>query len=120
MGMVGMETALAIVVEAMKDHDFDWHDIARVMSARPAEISGLTTHGSLDTGAAANIVLIDPAADVTIEPNDHATLGRNNPFKGFKVGTQVVHTFLYGAHVVRNGELAEPHPMSGGGQAWIG
>lgn len=119
MGMVGMETALAIVVEAMKDHDFDWHDVARVMSTRPAQISGLTTHGSLEEGAAANIVLIDPAADVTIEPNDHATLGRNNPFKGFKVDTQVVHTFLYGAHVVRNGELAEPHPISGGGHTWI-
>ena len=116
MGMVGMETALAIVVEAMRDYDFGWADVARVMSTRPAEIAGLASHGSLETGTAANLVLVDPETTVTINPDEHATQGRNNPFKGFDVTSKIVHTFLYGAHVVENGQLAAPHPITKGGE----
>src|SRR5699024_3280983 len=48
MGMVGMESALPIVVRAMADHDFDFGDLARVMSAAPARITGASGHGSLE------------------------------------------------------------------------
>ncbi|WP_101649965.1 dihydroorotase [Brevibacterium ihuae] len=119
MGMVGMETALAIVVEAMRDHDFDFSDVARVMSTRPAEISGLDEQGRIETGRGANLVLVDPNASVRIDPAEHATLGRNNPFTGFTVSTRIVHTFLYGHQVVADSALTAPHPVSGGG-SWIG
>ncbi|GAA2008507.1 dihydroorotase [Brevibacterium samyangense] len=119
MGMVGMETALQVVVEAMKDHDFGWSDVARVMSTRPAEISGLSDHGTLAAGTGANLVLVDPAAAETIVPEDHATMGRNNPFRGLSVGSRIVHTFLYGHRVVADGALTTAHPISTGGGAWI-
>ncbi len=118
MGMVGMETALPIVVEAMADYDFGWEDVARVMSTRPAQITGLTAHGSLAVGQPANLVLVDPRAPHRIDPADHATLGRNNPFKGVEVSTRIVDTFLYGTRVVADGQLAQPHPAAGDG-AWI-
>ncbi|WP_349827979.1 dihydroorotase [Brevibacterium litoralis] len=118
MGMVGMETALQVVVEAMRDHDFDWADIARVMSTRPAEISGQAEHGTLEAGTAANLVLVDPDTTVTIDPEDHATMGRNNPFRGFDVHSRIVHTFLYGHQVVADGELTTPHPISQGAPEW--
>lgn len=118
MGMVGMETALAIVVEAMRDFDFGWADIARVMSETPAKISGLDNHGSLEVGTPANLVLVDPDARVTIRPEGHATRARNNPFAGFDVSSRVVHTFLYGHQVVADGELASPHPIAHGGGSW--
>src|SRR5699024_11160964 len=44
MGMVGMETALPVVTHAMRDLDFTTADLARVMSARPAQILGLAHH----------------------------------------------------------------------------
>ena len=115
MGMVGMETALAVVVEAMKDYDFDFGDVARVMSQAPARITGATGHGSLETGASANIVLIDPAAPHTITPAEHATKGRNNPFAGVEVNTKVTDTFFYGHRVLADGALSTPHP---GGASW--
>nr|WP_272902200.1 dihydroorotase [Brevibacterium daeguense] len=118
MGMVGMETALAIVVEAMRDHDFGWSDVARVMSSRPAEISGLPEQGSLAPGRGANLVLVDPDAAVRVDPNEHATLGRNNPFAGFEVSTRIVHTVLYGHQVVADGSLTTAHPITEGG-SWI-
>ena len=115
MGMVGMETALAVVVEAMKDYDFDFGDVARVISQAPARITGATGHGSLETGASANIVLIDPAAPHTITPAEHATKGRNNPFAGVEVNTKVTDTFFYGHRVLADGALSTPHP---GGASW--
>lgn len=119
MGMVGLESALAIVREAMADYDFGFRELARVMSTAPAEIAGLDNHGSLEVGHAANLVLINPDATVTINPNTHATKGRNNPFAGFEVNTEVVHTILYGAHVVKDGQLSEPHSISRGAHTWI-
>jgi dihydroorotase len=118
MGMVGMETALAIVVEAMRDYDFGWADVARVMSSRPAAISGLPEQGGIAPGRGANLVLVDPAASVRIDPNEHATLGRNNPFAGLEVSTRIVHTVLYGHQVVADGALTTAHPITEGG-AWI-
>lgn len=115
MGMVGMETALAVVVAAMADHDFDFGDVARVMSQAPARITGATGHGSLETGASANIVLIDPAAPHTITPAEHLTKGRNNPFAGIEVSTKVTDTFFYGHRVLANGALSTPHPS---GASW--
>jgi dihydroorotase len=115
MGMVGMETALAIVVEAMSDYDFDYRDLARVMSATPARITGATGHGSLESGSSANIVLIDPNSTHTIVPADHATKGRNNPFAGLEVSTSITDTFFYGHRVFSGGELSTPHPA---GASW--
>ena len=115
MGMVGMETALAIVVEAMRDFDFDFGDLARVMSTAPARITGASGHGSLEVGSAANIVLIDPNSPHPIVPADHATMGRNNPFAGFEVSTSITDTFFYGHRVLAGGRLSTPHPA---GASW--
>ncbi|MCI4012073.1 dihydroorotase [Brevibacterium sp. ZH18] len=115
MGMVGMETALPIVVEAMRDYDFDFGDLARVMSSSPARITGASGHGSLEVGASANIVLIDPNSAHSIVPDDHATKGRNNPFAGLEVKTTITDTFFYGHRVLAGGELSTPHPA---GASW--
>ncbi|MDN6528828.1 MAG: dihydroorotase [Brevibacterium sp.] len=115
MGMVGMETALPIVVEAMRDFDFDYGDLARVMSATPARITGASGHGSLEIGASANIVLIDPDSNHTIVAEDHATKGRNNPFAGLEVSTSITDTFFYGHRVLSGGRLSTPHPA---GASW--
>ena len=45
-GMLGLETALSIVVETMVNPGLlDWRGVARVMSERPAEIAGLRRPG---------------------------------------------------------------------------
>src|SRR5699024_4973981 len=92
MGMVGLETALPVVAHAMADLDFTAADLARVMSTRPAQIVGLAHQGSLDAGTGANLVLVDPQAAHTVDPDAHATMGRNNPFRGRELGMRVVDT----------------------------
>ena len=108
MGMVGLESALAVVTHAMADHDFSHQDLARVMSERPAAIMGLTHHGALARGTGANVVLVDPSAAHVVDPETHQTMGRNNPFRGRTLGARVTDTFLFGTRVYADGAPGEP------------
>jgi dihydroorotase len=108
MGMVGLESAMAVVTHAMADHDFSHQDLARVMSERPAAIMGLDHHGSLARGTGANVVLVDPSAAHVVDPETHQTMGRNNPFRGRTLGARVTDTFLFGTRVYADGTPGEP------------
>src|ERR1700733_8014713 len=63
-GMIGLETALRVVQQAMVDTGLlDWAGVADRMSVRPARIGRLTGHGALlAVGGPANLTLYDPAA----------------------------------------------------------
>ncbi|WP_213397910.1 amidohydrolase family protein, partial [Bacillus subtilis] len=71
-GMLGLETALAVVRTALPD--LGWDEIARVMSAAPARIAGLSDHGSLDVGMPAHVVLVEADASVTVDRADSVSL----------------------------------------------
>ena len=105
-GMLGLETALAVVRTAMGD-EFSWADIARVMSTNPARIAGLAGHGrELAVGAPANLTLVDPQATVTVDRDASASLSRNNPWHGRTLNGAVHATFLRGVPTVREGKLS--------------
>jgi len=96
-GMLGLETALAVVADVMLGEDFGWGDIARVMSVAPAVIAGLEQHGRpIAPGEPANLVLIDPAAQRTINAATSRSLSRNNPWHGMTFNGAVHTTILRG------------------------
>ena len=68
--MLGLETALSVVVAAMVETGLlDWAGVADRMSARPARIGRLSGQGRpIEVGAPANLVLVDPAARWTVDP----------------------------------------------------
>ncbi len=104
-GMVGLETALAVVRTAMPD--LSWADVARVMSTTPARIAGLADQGrTLAAGAPAHVVLVEPDAEVTVDRDASASLSRNNPWHGRRLTSRVVHTVYGGRVTVRDGALA--------------
>jgi dihydroorotase len=106
-GMLGLETALSVVQEAMVDTGLlDWAAVADRMAVRPARIGGLEGHGqSLEVGAAANVVLLDPSARRTIDPFALASRSRNTPYAGRSLPGAVVATFLRGRPTVIDGKL---------------
>jgi len=105
-GMLGLETALAVVRTAMGD-DFAWSDVARVMSTNPARIAGLAEHGrGLSVGEPANLTLVDPLAAVTVDRDTSASLSRNNPWHGRTLTSAVHATFLRGVPTVVEGKLS--------------
>jgi dihydroorotase len=108
MGMLGLETALSVVQEAMVETGLlDWAGVADRMSVRPAAIGLLDGHGRpLEAGSPANLVLIDTAARRTIDPFALASRSRNTPFAGRELPGAVIATFLRGKATVLDGKLA--------------
>lgn len=98
-GMVGLETALSIVSTTMiQSGRMSWADLARVMSSNPAAIGRIgDIHGcAIEAGAFANLVLIDPNAEVVVDRSETSSRSHNNPFHGQRLTGKVVRTFLRG------------------------
>jgi dihydroorotase len=112
MGMLGLETALSVVQEAMIDTGLlDWAGVADRMAYRPARIGRCDTGGlaqgrPLAAGEPANLTLVDPAAARVIVGREMASLSHNTPFEGRKLPGRVVATFLRGRPTVLDGALA--------------
>ena len=107
MGMIGLETALPVVQEAMVETGLlDWAGVADRMSFRPARIGRLRGQGRpLAAGSPANITLYDPAPRGVVDPTGFASKSRNSPFAGLALPGRVVATFLRGRPTVLEGKL---------------
>jgi len=106
-GMLGLQTALSVVIEAMVlPGRLDWRGVASRLSATPARIGGLAEHGRpLAVGEPANLVLVDPAARWTVDPAGLASKSRNTPFAGRTLPGRVRATVLHGRLTTLNGAL---------------
>ena len=110
-GMTGLEQALSIIqMTLVEPGHITWADVAQIMSETPAKIGSLDTEQGrpLAEGEPANIVLVDPKATRVIKPEEQATKGKNNPYRGMEVPGAVRATFYAGHPTVLNGELASP------------
>ncbi|WP_279756018.1 dihydroorotase [Rothia aeria] len=110
-GMTGLEQALSIIqMTLVEPGHITWADVARIMSETPAKIGSLDTEQGrpLAEGEPANIVLVDPKATRVIRPEEQATKGKNNPYRGMEVPGAVRATFYAGHPTVLNGELVSP------------
>ena len=98
-GMVGLETALPVVItELVKTGILSLSKAIEVMSLVPAKILGLNS-GSLSVGANADIVIIDPDASATVDPVLFHSKGRNSAFAGKTLTGKAIATISRG-HIV--------------------
>jgi len=98
-GMTGLETALAVVAQAMVQTGLlDWRGMARVMSETPAQIGGIAHEQGrpIVVGEPANLTLINPDAPYVVDPARQATASTNSPFTGTELPMQITATFLRG------------------------
>jgi dihydroorotase len=97
-GMIGLETALGVVLETMVNPGLlEWSDVAARMSVVPAYIARLPNQGrTLNIGEPANLVLVDPTARTVVDRNDSASRSRNNPWHGRELPDPVVVTVWAG------------------------
>ncbi len=107
MGMLGLETALGVVASAMVETGLlDWAGVADRMSTAPARIGRLAGHGRpLSAGEPANLVLVDPAREVVVEPGTLQSRSRNTPYAGLTLPATVVATFLRGRPTLLDGTV---------------
>jgi dihydroorotase len=111
-GMLGLETALGVVAEAMVATGLlDWAGVADRMAVRPAVIGRVSGQGRpIAVGEAANLTLIDPSGTMVVQADKLASLSRNTPFAGRTLPARVRATIFRGRPTVLDGALAETVP----------
>jgi dihydroorotase len=123
-GMLGLQTALSVVVETMViPGSFTWRDVARVMSEAPAGIVGLPDQGRpLEVGEPANLTVVDPDATWTVSGVDLASRSDNTPYEAMTLPAAVTLTLLRGKVTARDGKIpsAQGMPPVAGESAAIG
>lgn len=108
-GMVGLETALSVVVKSMVESKLlDWQGVVDRMSIAPARIAGYANHGqNAAIGAPANLTIVDTSANWIVDRNTLASKSKNTPFAGMTLPSQVLHTFLNGELVLKNSMIVK-------------
>lgn len=105
-GMVGLESALSVVHEALVHPGMlGWRDVARIMSRSPAKIGRIETLRDFVPGEKANFLLYDPSYRENFGRNRLSGRSANSPFFGMSLPGQVVHTVYRGRLTVRNGAV---------------
>ncbi|MGB5757467.1 MAG: dihydroorotase [Acidimicrobiales bacterium] len=101
-GMLGLETAYAL---ANTELGLPIGRLVSLLSITPARIAGLADRhgGPIEVGRPANLAVIDPDHEWTIDRADSASLSTNTPFHGRPVRGKVRHTVFNGEPVVVDG-----------------
>lgn len=101
-GIVGLEISVALTVtNLVKKGYLTPMQMAAKMSYNPAKVLGIPK-GTLDEGKIADITIIDPDKEYTIDVNTFESKGKNTPFDGYKVSGEVEYTILNGKVVYSN------------------
>jgi dihydroorotase len=101
-GITGFETALALVLSLVHEKKLDLPTLIGRMTAGPVAAFGLAQHdglaglGSLVDGAPGDVLVFDPDAEWTVEPERFASKGRNTPLAGRTLKGQVIATISGG------------------------
>lgn len=95
-GIVGLETSVALTLtNLVKKGYITPLQMAAKMSYNPAQVLG-SDRGTLNEGAVADITIINPDKEYTIDVNTFESKGKNTPFDGYKVFGEVKYTILGG------------------------
>ena len=95
-GIVGLETALPVSYTILvKGGVIALPQLIKLFTTGPAEILRFADY-SLAVGNVADITVIDPAAEYTVDKNTFRTKSRNTPFHGMPVQCRPVLTMVAG------------------------
>ncbi len=108
-GMVGLESALRVVQQAVVDTGLlTWDDVARVMSTTPARIGRLESAGTpLEAGAPASLTLYDAEPVRPFTAGDLHGRSGNSPYLGWELPGQVRFTLYRGTPTVFDGVVLD-------------
>lgn len=106
-GMIGLETALAVVATTMvQSGKMTWRDLARVMSVTPARIGKAAGQGvEITPGSVANLCFVSADTACQVRRETQVSRSDNTPFVGKELLGQVRHTIYRGKPTVLAGQL---------------
>jgi dihydroorotase len=99
-GIVGLETELGLFLDLLvhKNKTVDLPRLIALFTVNPARLLGLES-GTLSLGANADLTLIDPKLEWTVDADTFASASRNTPFDRWKLKGRAVRTIVGGKTV---------------------
>jgi dihydroorotase len=97
-GIVGLETLLPLTLQLVAEKVLSLTQAIALVTCRPARILGIE-RGSLAPGAVADITLINPNKEWTLDAAQLQSKSRNTPFDGRTMKGHAVRTLLAGTTV---------------------
>jgi dihydroorotase len=95
-GIIGLETAFGLTVTTLVEGAvMTLAQAVSKLSWEPARLMGLAK-GTLSVGADADVAIVDPAREWTVDVARFASKSRNSPFQGWKLRGQVLATIVGG------------------------
>ncbi|HUI44996.1 MAG TPA: dihydroorotase [Nitrospirota bacterium] len=95
-GIVGLETALGLTLKLVEEDVLPLVEAIRKLTANPAGILKIDK-GSLSAGSEADITIIDPSLEWTVNASEFKSKSRNTPFNGWKLKGRAVQTIVGGS-----------------------
>ena len=94
-GIVGLETSVGLAFKLVQEGVLTIPQLIERMSTAPARIikSG---GGTLSVGAVADITIIDPNVEWTVDASQFKSRSKNTPFGGWKLKGRAVQTLVGG------------------------
>jgi allantoinase len=106
-GIASLELGLRAVWTGARARGFGVEELARWMSAGPANLAGLRTKGAIAEGMDADLVLFDPEHRSTVRPSELLQRHPTTPYAGRTLDGRVVTTYVRGMEVFANGRIAD-------------
>ena len=108
-GMVGLETALSVVVTSMIETKLmSWSTLIERMSTKPAQIAGYGNQGkNLKIGSPANLFLVDPSAKWLVRRDRLNSKSKNTPFEGMELPAVITDVFHNGVHTISDSKVVQ-------------
>ncbi|HZX49334.1 MAG TPA: dihydroorotase, partial [Nitrospirota bacterium] len=100
-GIVGLETALPLVLRLVAEGVLTMRDVVIKMSVNPAKILGIRK-GNIGIGEVADITMINPNTVWVVEAGNLKSKSKNTPFDGWEMRGRVSYT-ITGGRVVYKG-----------------
>jgi dihydroorotase len=94
-GMIGLETAVAVVLELVRNETISPLELVRRLSTNPARILR-RPGGDLAEGSVADVTVIDPDVEWIYDPAKGYSKSRNSPWAECKLQGRVIATFVKG------------------------
>ena len=101
-GVIGLETALAVCLGLVRQGVLSEKRMVEAFTAGPARAFGLPG-GRLARGAAADVTILDPAAEWVVQPERLRSKSKNTPWKGRRLTGRCTHTIVGGRIVHEEG-----------------
>ena len=94
-GISGLETSLGLSLNLIRSKTLTWPELISRMSLNPARILNLPK-GTLEAGADADITVIDPLRQWTVDVQAFRSRGKNSPFHGLQMQGKAILTIVGG------------------------